>query len=34
MQLTPAAQWLNTAFAGFDQSVTAAVAKLKYETYI
>ncbi len=28
MQLTPAAQWLNTAFAGFDQSVTAAVHRL------
>ncbi len=28
MPLTPAAQWLNTAFAGFDQSVTAAVHKL------
>lgn len=28
MQLTAAAQWLNTAFAGFDMSVTAAVHKL------
>ena len=28
MELTAAARWLNTAFAGFDQSVTAAVHKL------
>ncbi len=28
MPLTAAAQWLNTAFAGFDMSVTAAVHKL------
>lgn len=28
MELTAAAQWLNTAFAGFDQSVTAAVHRL------
>lgn len=28
MPLTSAAQWLNTVFAGFDQSVTAAVHKL------
>ena len=28
MQLTAAALWLNTVFAGFDQSVTAAVHKL------
>ena len=28
MQLTAAALWLNTFFAGFDQSVTAAVHKL------
>lgn len=28
MQLSAAAQWLNTAFAGFDMSVTAAVHRL------
>ena len=28
MEITAAAQWLNTAFAGFDQSVTLAVHKL------
>ena len=28
MQVSAAAQWLNTAFAGFDMSVTAAVHKL------
>ena len=28
MPVTAAAQWLNTAFAGFDQGVTAAVHKL------
>ena len=31
MELTAAAQWLNTAFAGFDQSITLAVHKL-YES--
>ena len=28
MQLTPAAAWLNTVFAGFDQGVTLAVHRL------
>ena len=28
MELTPAAYWLNTALAGFDQSVTGAVHQL------